>query len=177
MTPVSSVNTSTVARPLRAVDSTAEAPAARRAGEEERDRPTEPRRDEYIPEKKREPSGCYWLGRDEDGQPKVFFDDSERGPEAPNQPENADAPEGDQGAKAPARKNPDKKPETCTGDTSKVDREIEKLKQKRAELEQRLGAETDEAKREELKRKLAQVERELRQKDNDGYRRRHTVFS
>ena len=65
MTPISSLNNA--AQPLRAVDRTAEPPAARRPGEEAPARPAEPRRDEYIPEEKREPSGRYWLGRDGDG--------------------------------------------------------------------------------------------------------------
>ena len=77
----------------------------------------------------------------------------------------------------PERTDKDKRTERCTGDTGKVDREIEKLKRKRAELEQRLNTERDEARREDLERQLAQVEAELRQKDNDGYRRRNTVFS
>ena len=38
-----------------------------------------------------------------------------------------------------------------------VDREIEKLKKKQQELEQRLGTETDEAKIKDLERQLAQV--------------------
>lgn len=71
----------------------------------------------------------------------------------------------------------DKKAETCTGNTDKVDREIEKLKKKQAELEQQLNAETDERKIKQLESQLAQVERELRQKDNDTYRRQHTRFS
>lgn len=123
MTPISSLNAA--AQPLRAVDGTDKAPAVRRPGEEDQIRPAEPRRDEYIPE----------------------------------------------------RKDKDKRAERCTGDTGKVDREIEKLKRKRAELEQRLNTERDEAKREDLEQQLAQVEAELRQKDNDGYRRRNTVFS
>ena len=56
-----------------------------------------------------------------------------------------------------------------------MDREIEKLKKKQQELEQRLNTETDEAKIKELERQLAQVERELKQKDNDTYRRQHTA--
>lgn len=123
MTPITSLNTAV--QPPRAVDRTDKAPAVRRPGEEDQTRPTEPRRDEYIPE----------------------------------------------------RKDKDKRAERCTGDTGKVDREIEKLKRKRAELEQRLNTERDEAKRAELEQRLAQVEAELRQKDNDGYRRRNTVFS
>lgn len=173
MMPISSLNAA--AQPLRAVDRTAEPPAVRRPGEEDPARPAEPRRDEYVPEEKREPSGRYWLGRDGDGQPRIYFDDPQRAAGTPEQP--ADGPEQDRGAKGPEKKDRDKKAERCTGDTGKVDREIEKLKRKRAELEQRLNTERDEAKREDLEQQLAQVEAELRQKDNDGYRRRHTVFS
>lgn len=69
------------------------------------------------------------------------------------------------------------KAESCTGNTDKVDREIERLKQKREELKQQLQSETDESRIKGLEQKLAQVERELAQKDNDAYRRQHTVFS
>ena len=55
-------------------------------------------------------------------------------------------------------------------------REIEKLKRKKKELEQKVNRESDPDKAEDLKKQLAQVERELSQKDNDSYRRRHTVF-
>lgn len=69
------------------------------------------------------------------------------------------------------------RPEICRGSTDKVDREIEKLKKEQKELEQKLSSETDETKRRELESRLEQVERKLRQKDNDTYRRQHTVFS
>ena len=111
-----------------------------------------PTRDEYVPEENREPSGRYWLGKDEDGQPKVYFDD-------------------------PEKKAGGDKAERCTGSTDRVDREIKALKKKREELERQLSTETDENKTEGLEQKLAQVERELSQKDNDTYRRQHTVFS
>ena len=76
-------------------------------------------------------------------------------------------------------KNKDSGPKTekCTGNTDKVDREIEKLKKRKKELESQLRTEEDEGKRRSLEGELAQVERELSQKDNDGYRRQHTVFS
>lgn len=97
----------------------------------------------------------------------------------PQAPDSAPVggPERDQGAEASEEKSPGKKTERCTGDTGRADREIERLKKKRAELERRLSGETDQVKIRELERKLAQVESELRQKDNDAYRRRHTVFS
>ena len=74
-------------------------------------------------------------------------------------------------------KDSGKKTEKCTGNTDKVDREIEKLKKRKKELESQLRTVEDEGKRKSLESQLAQVDRELRQKDNDGYRRQHTVFS
>ena len=76
-------------------------------------------------------------------------------------------------------KNKDSGPKTekCTGNTDKVDREIEKLKKRKKELEIQLLTEEDAGKSISLEVELAQVERELSQKDNDAYRRQHTVFS
>lgn len=76
-----------------------------------------------------------------------------------------------------AEKEKTQKSESCTGNTDKVDREIEKLKQKKAKLEQQIQTATDPGKKETLEKQLAQVERELAQKDNDAYRRAHTSFS
>ena len=78
-----------------------------------------------------------------------------------------------QGAKGPEGK----KDETWECNTDKVDREIEKLKKKRQELERRLGTETDEAKIRDLERQLSQVERELKQKDSDTYRKRNAAYT
>lgn len=103
--------------------------------------------DEYVPEEKQESPGLYRLGRDEDGQPKIYFDD------------------------------PESKAESCTCNTDSVDREIESLKRKQEELNQQINSEADPSKIKELERKLAQTEQELSQKDNDSYRRQHAVFS
>ena len=139
------------------------------AGESQR---PEPVTDEYVPEKKREPWGRYWPGKDQEGRPKIYFDD-------PRQPEEdpAPRPEDGEGAEGPRAPEEDRKEERCTADTGKVDRELEALRKHREELARRLGAETDETRREALERQLAQAERELAQKDNDAYRRRHTVFT
>lgn len=78
-------------------------------------------------------------------------------------PEKKEAPSGKEG------------PEKCIGNTDKVDREIEKLKQKRNELEKQLGGAeegTEEWKR--IRKQLEQVEAELKRKDTDSYRRQHT---
>ena len=146
-----------------------EAPAVQRPDSGAPARPQKPVMDEYVPEEKREPSGRYWLRKDENGQPKVYFD-------APEQDKSADDPE-TKAADASKEKTGGKKAETCTGNTDQVDREIEKLKKEREQLERQINSETDETKKKELESKLSQVENELRQKDNDAYRRQHTVFS
>ncbi len=176
MMPISGVNTVAV-QPLTTAEKVLGASKVQKPEEEDQSRQLKPVMDEYIPEEPQEPSGRYWMGKDEDGQPKIYFDDPERAANAPKQPE--DTPEAEepnpagQGAKGPEREKD--KDEVWEGNSDKVDREIEKLKKKQQELEQRLGTETDEAKIKDLERQLAQVERELKQKDNDTYRRQHTT--
>ena len=183
MMPISGVNTGAV-QPLTTAEKVLGAPKVQKSEEEAQGRQLKPVMDEYIPEEPQEPSGRYWMGKDEDGQPKIYFDDPERAADAPKQPEGApdakkpdtDAPEepdpAGQGAKGPEGKKD--KDEVWEGNSDKADREIEKLKKKQQELEQRLNTETDEAEIKELERQLAQVERELKQKDNDAYRQQHT---
>ncbi len=178
MMPISGVSTGAV-QPLTTAEKMMGASKVQKPEEEARDRQLKPVMDEYIPEEPQEPSGRYWMGKDEDGQPKIYFDDPERAADAPKQPE--DAPEAeepdsaDQGAKGPEGKKD--KGETWECNTDKVDREIEKLKKKQQELEQRLNSETDEAKIKELEHQLAQVEQELKQKDNDTYRRQNAAYT
>ena len=176
MMPISGVNTDTV-QPLTTAEKVLGAPKVQKPEEEAQNRQLKPVMDEYVPEEPQEPSGRYWMGKDEDGQPKIYFDDPERAANAPKQPE--DTPEAEepdpagQGAKGPEGEKD--KDEVWEGNSDKVDREIEKLKKRQQELGQRLNTETDEAKIKDLERQLAQVERELKQKDNDTYRRQHTT--
>lgn len=107
-------------------------------------------KDEYISSEAsgNKPSGLYRLGQDENGNPKVFYDD------------------------------PKASGEKCVGSTDQVDREIKRLKEQKKQLEQQIKtAAGDEEKVKELQAKLAQVESELSQKDNDTYRRQNTVFT
>ncbi len=159
MMSISDVNTA--ARPVTPAEGVSGPSKVQRAEGKTQGSPIAPERDEYLPEEKREPYGRYWLGRDGEGQPKVYFDD----------------PAPDKGADGPEKRASGDKAESCTGNTDKVDREIEKLKKKQAELERQLGSETDDTKIRELEGKLAQVESELRQKDNDTYRRQQSTFS
>ena len=62
--------------------------------------------------------------------------------------------------------------------TDNVDREIEKLKEEKEQLEQQIKAAAgDKEKVKVLEKKLAQIEGELSQKDNDTYRRKNAVIS
>ena len=177
MTPISGLNNEAI-RSLAAPEKTQGAPKVQKP-EEPQSRHPKAMMDEYVPEERSEPSGRYWRGKGEKGQPKIYFDDPERAADAPRQPE--DAPEAaepkqaGQGAKGPEGKKD--KDETWECNTDKVDREIEKLKKKQQELEQRLNTETDEAKIKELEHQLAQVEQELKQKDNDTYRRQTAAYT
>lgn len=213
-----------------AVAGVKETPKVQRPGIEARERLVKPVLDEYVPEEKKEPSGRYWMGRDENGRPKICFDDPGRAADVPGdkrrkagkalgggpkQAENSLAGRTKQAGNAPTDKpgqagdlpadrtrqtpappadkpkqaedapeKPDasdpqksQKAQRCTGNTDKVDREIKKLKKEKQELKQQLNMETDENKIKDLKAKLAQVERELRQKDNDAYRRQHSIYT
>ena len=178
MMPVSGANTGVV-QPLTAAEKVLGAPKIQKPEEESRGRQPKPVMDEYVRSKPQEPSGRYWMGKDEDGQPKIYFDDWSRVADGPQQPEDTpEAKELDpagQGAKGPEGKKD--KDEVWECNTDRIDREIEKLKKQKEELEQRLNTETDEAKIKTLERQLAQVERELKQKDSDTYREQNATFT
>ena len=90
--------------------------------EEPRTAPAAPATDRYLPEEKHTPCGLYWVGKDGDGSPRIFFDDpAPKAPEALPEEENA-PPE------RPEKPASGKGEEKCTCDTGKVDREIRQLK-------------------------------------------------
>ncbi len=126
-------------------------------------------KDEYISSEKSgsRPSGLYRMGQDENGNPKVLYDDLKKsgGTDGMGQPKvGADSPKEDA--------------EECTADTDKVDREIKKLKEQKQQLERQIKAASgDEERVKELEKKLSRIEGELSQKDNDTYRRQNAVFS
>lgn len=176
MMSVSGVSTGAV-RPLTAEEKVLGASKLQKP-EEAQGRRMEPVMDGFVPEEPREPSGRYWMGKDEDGQPKIYFDDPARAADAPekqNKLPDADVPEKDKGADGLEKKASGDKVESCNTDA--VDREIEKLKKKQEELKRQINSETDDTKIKELEKKLAQVEQELRQKDNDAYRRQHATYT
>ena len=122
-------------------------------------------KDEYISSEKSgsKPSGLYRLGQDENGNPKVMYDDPKRVAKAKDvQP----------------KEEPAKKAEKCTTKTDNVDRESEKLKEEKKQLEQQIKAAAGHKEKVKvLEKKLAQIDGELSQKDNDTYRRKNAVIS
>ena len=149
------------AQPPISIIGAKELPKIERSEDDGQSRSIKPVTDEYVPEEKQEPIGRYWLGKDEDGQPKIYFDD----------------PEQNKDAKGSDKKVSGEKADSCTCSTDKVDREIENLKKRQQELGRQINSETDNKKIEELRKELAQVERELSQKGNNTYRRQHATFS
>ena len=126
-------------------------------------------KDEYISSEQSgsRTNGLYHMGKDENGNPKVLYDDPKKagGADRKGQPKaGADSPKEDA--------------EKCITNTDKADREIKKLKEQKGQLERQIKAVSgDEDKVKELEQKLSQIESELSQKDNDTYRRQNAVIS
>ena len=155
MTPVSSIN----ARAMQALaepEKSLSAQKVQESQEEAQSRPIRAGKDEY----------------------KVFFDDPEKVVGVPGKSKDTPDPEkADPEKKADGSEKADEKGERCICSTDQVDREIEKLKEKKEDLEKKLNTETDDKKVDNLQRQLEQVERELMEKDNDSYRKQHATFT
>ena len=123
--------------------------------------------DTYETQPQQPSAGVYQVAHDNEGHQIIQVDESwEPAPEQLKaEPQNeSDKPD-----------NESEKPTIVktTGDTDKVDREIEKLKQTRAQLQQKIAAAKEPKDKESLETQLARVEAELKLKDNDTYRRQH----
>ncbi len=134
-------------------------------------------RDEYIPsEDSTESIGIYSMDSDEEGNPQIKFDPP---PDKSRMPDEKDNKKADK-SRIPGKKDDkDEKSESCTGNTDRVDAEIKRLKEKQKKIQQKLnqcGNDTDIKKKKELERELEKVQNELARKDNDSYRRSHSVF-
>ncbi len=179
----------------QAAERAEKAKEAEKAAEEKGPAKLSEPQDEYISSEKsgKKPTGLYRVGRDENGNQKIFFEDPKAahadGKEElkaahPDEKEDLKA-DGDRSKEDEDGKGPKvggnsqgKPEEICVANTDAVEREIRKLKEKKQQLEQQIqSASGDEKKIRELEKKLAQVEQELSQKDNDTYRRQHTSFS
>ena len=131
-----------------------------------------PNQDAYIPEEPQESIGRYWLGKDENGNPKIYSDESKQAQDTSDTKDKQN-----QSIEDEQEKSQGTQVTKCTVNTDKVDREIQKLKEKQAELEQKLQMETEENKKQKLEQQLSQVEQELRRKDNDAYKRQHAEYT
>ena len=81
-----------------------------------------------------------------------------------------------EGMPAPEKENASgEKSETTTVNTDQVDREIERLKQKKQALEQQIRTAQNEQQREALERELQMIESALSFKDNDTYRKQNSI--
>ena len=89
----------------------------------------------------------------------------------------AEAKEASEAVNRPgAEKTPEQKTEQTTVNTDQVDREIERLKQKKQALEQQLRTAQNEQQREALERELQMIESALSFKDNDTYRKQNAIM-
>lgn len=105
-------------------------------------------------------TGMYKVSHDEKGQQIIQVDKNQE--DMQDQPKTESQNEGEKPVIV-----------KTTGNTDKVDKEIEKLKQTKTQLKQKIAAAKDTREKESLENQLAQVEAELKMKDNDTYRRQH----
>ncbi|MCM1224908.1 MAG: hypothetical protein NC548_61710 [Lachnospiraceae bacterium] len=128
-------------------------------------------KDEYISSEKsgKKPSGLYHMGQDENGNPKIVFDDPKKAEEAED--------ENSKGAKLKGESDSDRVQVTI-GNMDKVKNEIKKLKEEKKQLEQQLKmAAGNEQKTKELEAKLARIEAELSVKDTAEYKKQHAEYT
>ena len=113
-----------------------------------------------------ESDGLYQLTQDKNGKAKILYHN-------PNKKDDM-SEEDNRGQQKVKDSSSNNESEECTMSTDKVDREIQKMKEKKKQLEQEIkAASEDEGRIKELKKQLAQVESELNQKDNDTYRKQN----
>ncbi len=116
--------------------------------------------DTYEAQPPQQSAGVYQVTRDENGRRIIQVDES------------CETAQGQPKAKP---QDESEKPNIVktTVNTDKVDKEIEKLKQTQTQLEQKIAAAKEPKEKEKLEAQLAQVNAELKAKDNDTYRQQH----
>lgn len=116
--------------------------------------------DTYEAQPPQQSAGVYQVTHDENGRRIIQVDES------------CEAAQGQPKAKP---QDESEKPNIVktTVNTDKVDKEIEKLKQTQTQLEQKIAAAKEPKEKEKLEAQLAQVNAELKAKDNDTYRQQH----
>ena len=116
--------------------------------------------DTYVAQPPQQSAGVYQVTHDENGRRIIQVDES------------CETAQGQPKAKP---QDESEKPNIVktTVNTDKVDKEIEKLKQTQTQLEQKIAAAKEPKEKEKLEAQLAQVNAELKAKDNDTYRQQH----
>lgn len=116
--------------------------------------------DTYEAQPPQQSAGVYQVTHDENGRRVIQVDES------------CETAQGQPKAKP---QDESEKPNIVktTVNTDKVDKEIEKLKQTQTQLEQKIAAAKGPKEKEKLEAQLAQVNAELKAKDNDTYRQQH----
>lgn len=136
--------------------------------------------DRFAPDEPAVKAGLYRKAKDRDGNPTLRFDDPRKTAKEAEESEKMKAAEEEKAAReeraAEEKKEEKAKTRTTTINTDRVDREIEKLQEEVKDVSRQLRTATGE-KAEELEQKLLLDKIELRLKDNDTYRRAHSVVS
>lgn len=134
--------------------------------------------DRYVPQKPADKAGLYHKVKDQDGNPTLRFDDPSKDDEDDEDPiKAAEEEKARKEEKAAQEKKKEKAQERKTTiNTDRVDREIEKLREEVEDVSQQLRTATGD-RAEELEQKLLLDKIQLRLKDNDTYRRAHSVVS
>lgn len=138
--------------------------------------------DRFAPEEPAVKAGLYRKAKGQDGNPTLRFDDPTKA-EKEDEETPAEAAEEEKAAKEQKAAEEEKeakkaeaKTKTTTINTDRVDREIEKLREKIEDVAQDLRTATGEE-AEKLEQQLLLDRIELRLKDNDTYRRAHSQVS
>lgn len=131
-------------------------------------------RDVYLHEEETISVGLYQVIQDEEGKPKIIFDGTQK--KAMESDKSSNGKKNQQAEDKITDSQDDKT--LCKANTDKVDNEIKELKERKAELEQKVSQAKDDPKEQEkLKEELQAVVNELRMKGNDSYRRQNTEFT
>lgn len=133
--------------------------------------------DRFAPDEPAVKAGLYRKVKDQDGKPTLRFDDPAKDAEENDRLKAAEEEKKAKEEKAAEEKKEEKtETRTTTINTDRVDREIKKLQEEVEDVSRQLRTATGE-RAEELEQKLLLDKIELRLKDNDTYRRAHSVVS
>lgn len=141
--------------------------------------PFAPNVDKYIHSDETASAGLYRKGKDDEGNPTIIFDNPARKTMPMDSENTTNAMDKKDSGEEPAKaKDSEGGVTRCDMNADKVEEEIKKLKEKKAELEQQIAkaAENPDTQA-KLEKKLQQIENEIKVKDTDSYKRQHTEYT